>query len=146
MNPREFLNVADTWAMGDGEAEWRSGASRAYYAAFHVARDLLSALGFAVPRADQAHAYLWQRLNNCGHPDVQEAGDFLDKTRSRRNGADYDLHRPFPQRAAVEQVEFALRVIQLLDAVATAPTVRTVITEAMKLYERDVLRVVTWRP
>jgi uncharacterized protein (UPF0332 family) len=55
MNGRDFLPLATQLAGGTTEAEWRSAVSRAYYAAFHVARRLLSELGFTVPRADRAH-------------------------------------------------------------------------------------------
>lgn len=65
---KEFLTLAETWVEGATEAEWRSAVSRAYYAAFHEARVLLRGLGFRVPRGDQAHAYLWLRLSNCGDP------------------------------------------------------------------------------
>jgi len=146
MNPRDFLNLASDLVMGNGEADWRSGASRAYYAAFHVARDLLQSFGFAVPRADTAHAYLWMRLSNCGHPDVEKAGEDLDEMRTIRNTADYDPHWPFLQKWGIDQVDTALRVIAVLDAVAAAPHIRTAITEAMKLYERNVLKNVTWHP
>src|SRR5207244_2339025 len=74
MDGRDFLKVAEDLAVGDSEAEWRSAISRAYYGAFHVARTLLLQGGFDAPVGDQAHAYLWLRLSNCGHPDVAEAG------------------------------------------------------------------------
>jgi hypothetical protein len=56
---RDFLAIARQLASGSTEAEWRSAISRAYYATFHVARELLEDLSFAVPRADRAHVYLW---------------------------------------------------------------------------------------
>jgi hypothetical protein len=74
MNPLDFLEVADELIGGMREADWRSAVSRAYYAAFHVARRLLQRCGFTVPDGDQAHAYLWLRLSNAGHPDVRQAG------------------------------------------------------------------------
>jgi len=58
MTGRDFLALADQLASGGTEAEWRSAISRAYYAAFHVARELLQDLRFSVPHADRAHAYL----------------------------------------------------------------------------------------
>jgi uncharacterized protein (UPF0332 family) len=64
MNGRDFLPAARRMATSSDEADWRSAASRAYYAAFHAARDLLSALRFRTPRADRAHNYLYARLNN----------------------------------------------------------------------------------
>jgi uncharacterized protein (UPF0332 family) len=41
MTGRDFLALAMQLAGGGSEAEWRSATSRAYYAAFHVARELL---------------------------------------------------------------------------------------------------------
>jgi len=62
MTPREFLDVADEWCVGTREAEWRSAVSRAYYAAFHAAIELMDRCGFVVPKGEQAHGYLWLRL------------------------------------------------------------------------------------
>lgn len=70
MNARDVLEVADGLSMGTKEAEWRAAVSRAYFAAFHAARQLMEDLGFQVPRGEQAHAYLWKRLSNSGHVDV----------------------------------------------------------------------------
>ena len=133
MKPHDFLDLAEALALGDGEAEWRSAASRAYYAAFHVARLLLENAGFTVPVAEQAHAYLWLRLSNCGHPDVQMAGEDLKKMRGVRNEADYDLQRRFSRERASAQVSLASAVIQLLDSVTTLPAVQQRITDAIKV-------------
>jgi len=145
MNPRALLEVANDLAAGAREADWRSAASRAYYAVFHVARLLLRRCGFVVPRAEQAHAYVWLRLSNCGHPAVRKAGADLSDLRSERNAADYDLDPPFPQTAAISAVQTADDIIKLLDQVPTLPHVQQQITDAIRLYERDVLGQVTWR-
>jgi uncharacterized protein (UPF0332 family) len=145
MNFRDYLALADTLSRGTTEAEWRSATSRAYYAAFHVARELLLALGFRVPQADRAHGYLWLRLSNAGVADVQKAGSLLNDLRRERNRADYDGHHPLPQPRAAQHVRFAEDVIQAFDA-ATVEPVRSQITDAMKIYERDVLKDVTWHP
>lgn len=50
MKPQDFLNLSNQMAAGATEAEWRTAISRAYYATFHAARDLLRELGFTVPR------------------------------------------------------------------------------------------------
>src|SRR5947209_3435058 len=128
MDFRDFLPLADTLANGTTEAEWRSGCSRGYYAAFHVARRLLLALGFRVPQADRAHGYLWLRLSNAGATEVKRAGSRLNQLRRERNGADYDDHRTITQAAAVQNVRLAEQVIQALDAAAVEP-VRTQITD-----------------
>jgi uncharacterized protein (UPF0332 family) len=145
MSGREFLSLAMRLASGSTEAEWRSAISRAYYAAFHVARELLEDLGFAVARGDRAHAYLWRRLTNSGSPPVGLAGSELNALRGDRNAADYELHRPVTQGMAVLQSQLAGQIIQALDAASIEPT-RTQITDAMKVYERDVLKDVTWHP
>jgi uncharacterized protein (UPF0332 family) len=145
INFRDFLKVAHALLKGTTEAEWRSAASRAYYAAFHVGRLLLHDLGFSVPRADQAHAYVWLRLANCGHPDVSRAGQNLSYLRSKRNRADYDAQVTMSHAEVSGYVQTAEEIIRAFDAARLEPT-RTQITDAMKLYERNVLRQVTWRP
>jgi uncharacterized protein (UPF0332 family) len=145
MDFRDYLPLAITLWDGSTEAEWRSASSRAYYAAFHVARQFLLGLGFTVPRADRAHAYIWMRLSNAGHLDVERAGTRLNHLRGERNAADYDEHRPVVQLYAARHVQTAQEIIQALDAAAVEP-VRTQVTDAMKIYERDVLHDVTWHP
>jgi uncharacterized protein (UPF0332 family) len=145
MNARDFLTLAQDLTGQSTEAAWRTAVSRAYYAAFHVARDLLEGLGFTVPHADPAHGYLWLRLANCGDPNVQQAGNRLNRLRGERNTADYDLTRSVVQATATALAQLAGAVIRVLDTATAGPT-RTQITDEMKRYERDVLRTVTWRP
>jgi uncharacterized protein (UPF0332 family) len=145
MDARDFLTLAERLARENAEVDWRTAVSRAYYAAFHVARELLVACGFTVPRAETAHSYLWLRLNNAGHSAVQQAGASLDGLRRSRNRADYDVARPLAQAVALAEVQVAKDVIQALDAAGQEP-VKTQITDAMKVYERDVLKTVTWHP
>jgi uncharacterized protein (UPF0332 family) len=145
MDARTFLTTADQLARGATEADWRSAVSRAYYAVFHVARQLFTTCGFTVPRADRAHSYLWLRLCNSGDTTVQRAGANIDALRRLRNHADYDVDRPLLQATALTQAQNARSVLQALDAAAREP-LRTQITDAMKIYERDVLKDVTWRP
>lgn len=144
MSGRDFLTLAKALLAESTEAHWRSAISRAYYAAFHVARQLLGDLGFRTPRADQAHAYLWLRLSNCGDPQIQIAGQRLRDLRSERNRADYDIDVPLLQTTAAVQVRIGEQLIQLLDTGGVEPT-RTQITDAMRIYERTVLGVVTWQ-
>ena len=142
---QDFLKLAETWITGSTEAEWRSAVSRAYYAAFHVARKLLRDLGFQVPRGDRAHAYLWLRLSNCGDSGVRRAGSDLNSLRGDRNRADYDVEQTLAHADALLQVGAAAKIIQILDSVNAEP-LRTTVRDAMRAYERDVLHEVTWRP
>lgn len=145
MTGSDFLPLAHQLAAASSEPEWRTAISRAYYAAFHIARQLLEELGFRVPWADRAHAYLTMRLNNCGDAQVQRAASELHSLRSLRNQADYDLQRPIRQSVAVAQAQISQQIIQTLILAKQEPA-RTSITDAMRVYERDVLRDVTWQP
>lgn len=145
MNFREFLEVADGLVQGDTEGDWRSAVSRAYYAAFHVGRTFLQALGFQVPQAEQAHGFIWLRLSNCNQADLQSTGSGLNDLRKNRNQADYDERRFVSAHRAADAVAAARDIIETLDA-AFAEPFRTQITEAIKTYERDVLKEVTWKP
>jgi len=143
MNGRDFLAAARRQATGGEEADWRSAASRAYYAAFHVARELLASLRFVTPRADRAHEYLYRRLNNCGLGPVVSAAKILHDLRQTRNWADYDLHVSFPANLGTDSVAVAEIFIQALDVLT--PAERTQITVAMRAYEQQIGDV-TWKP
>ena len=145
MNPHDFLTLAQQLAGAGTEAAWRSAVSRAYYAAFHFARQLLEDLGFRVPHADRAHGHLWLRLSNCGDPQVEKAGMRLNDLRRERNWADYDLKRPMRQMTVQRHMPTTAAMILVFQTAAQEPT-RTAITDAMKIYERDVLHDVTWHP
>jgi uncharacterized protein (UPF0332 family) len=144
MNPRDFLGVANSLLAGSTEAAWRSAVSRSYYAVFHATRVLFRDLGFQTPRADQAHAYLWLRLSNCGDAHLQIAGQRLKDLRGERNRADYDIDVVMLRANAATHVREADQLILLLDAGRVEP-VRTQIRSAMRTYERTVLGVVTWQ-
>jgi hypothetical protein len=101
--------------------------------------------GFTVPAADQAHSYLWKRFSNSGHPDPIQVGRDMIHLRNKRNWADYDLEIEMDQATAMSFVQMADTMIELLEEVGSEPAIRTAITETMKVYERDVLRQMTWR-
>ncbi|HEX5272273.1 MAG TPA: HEPN domain-containing protein [Gemmataceae bacterium] len=145
MNWRDFLPLATRLAGGTTEADWRTAVSRAYYAAFHVARRLLADLNFSVPRADRAHQYLVFRLSNCGEPAVEQAGRDLETLRRLRNRADYDEMPALPRTQATAAVQVAEGIVRALDVGRQEPA-RTRIRDLMIAYERDVLHDVTWNP
>jgi uncharacterized protein (UPF0332 family) len=145
MDPREFLDVASDWAVGPREAEWRSSVSRAYYAVFHLARKLLQQVGFQAPRGDSVHQYVYYRLHNCGEPQVVRAADLLRDLRVARNKADYDLDDPVIEKDAIDRLNEALDIDQILAALAANPALLAQLTQAMRDYERRALGVVTWR-
>ena len=145
MNWHDFLTLASRMATEVTEADWRSAVSRAYYAAFHIARKLFADLGFVVPRADRAHQYLVFRLSNSGEALVEGAGRDLETLRRLRNRADYDETPTVTRSQAAAAVQLAEAIIQILDVARQEPT-RTRARDRMIVYERDVLHDVTWKP
>ena len=145
MNPRAFLALARDLVSNVNEEDLRTAVSRAYYGAFHVARDLLFGLGFQVPDADRAHGYLWLRLSNCGDSQVVTVGMRLQQLRHQRNQADYDLATTILGHLAESDVDMAMEMVQDLDSLTPGPRL-TQIRDAIIVYERDVLMDVTWKP
>ncbi len=145
MNPLEFLDLAGEWCVGAREGEWRSAASRAYYATFHVARNLLWQARFQVPYGDQCHTYLYFRLYNCGDPTIKVAAARLRDLRSLRNRADYDLDQPFDEQTAVDAVNEATDVTQTLAALAANPTLLAQVTRGIISYETAAYGSSTWK-
>ena len=144
MPPRDFLLLAGELSPRNTEACWRSAASRAYYAAFHVARDFLNSLGFAIRQGDQSHAAVYRRLSNTRVPDVDDVGNRLIDLRRLRNQADYDLHRSFAAADARKAIQAAERLFDIVNAQRDQQALASLATN-IRTYERDVLRDITWR-
>ena len=145
MDPTEFLDLAGEWAVGSREGEWRSSVSRAYYAVFHVARNLLRQAGFQVPMGTTCHQYLYFRLNNYGDVTVRTAADLLNRLRRARNEADYDLDTRVAEQNAIEAVDWGMDVNAALTALANNPALLAQVMQAIRDYERVTLGVVTWQ-
>jgi hypothetical protein len=69
----------------------------------------------------------------------------LDTLRTQRNEADYEFRGRLIQKTGRANVQKASGIIRTLESVAADTVAKTQITTAMKTYERDVLREVTWR-
>lgn len=100
IQPDDYLALAEALVRASSEAEWRTAVSRACYAAFLEARAFFVELGFRVPRASQAHAYLWMRLSNSSASNTDQAGADLNDLQRERNRADYDDHLTIRQSQA----------------------------------------------
>ena len=73
------------------EAWFRSSLSRAYYAAFQVARQDLERQGRYAPlTGDNAHAYVRDRLKQDPNPSRRKLAFDLERLRTDRNEADYE--------------------------------------------------------
>lgn len=91
MRPREFYDYAARLAAnGARPAEFRTAVSRSYYAAYHVARELLARLGGQLTERD-AHVDLRRHLEKSSDAVLVKAADDLRRLHADRKAADYNL-------------------------------------------------------
>jgi hypothetical protein len=113
----DWLAVAQQLVAGESECEWRSGASRAYYAAYHkalgVAETCLPAP--ARPAVTGYHERLTDRLKADGKKGLALAYELIDLKRVRTR-ADYFVHEAFSQEDATNFVDKCTRFIPRVDA------------------------------
>jgi hypothetical protein len=77
---------------------------------------------------------------------LAHAGAELNDLRSQRNWADYDFDKSLDQFAAADYVQAGRDIVHLLELANAMASVLSQITAAICIYERDVLRQVTWQP
>ena len=86
MKPSEFLSLARSLASSSASKN-RTAISRAYYAAFHVGKQILTANGCPTSR----HGDVPDLFQESENVDVEKAGDQLSELYSQRRKADYEL-------------------------------------------------------
>ncbi len=91
MTGDDFIALADKLGSNQDEASLRSAVSRAYYGAFHLAREFLEAIRRPVPRNVNAHVEVARQLQRSGQRDAYRAGSLLGDLHSKRIKADYRL-------------------------------------------------------
>lgn len=98
-------------------ADLRTAVSRAYYAAFHVASDVLEGLGFRLDKGAAAHGKASQYLLNSGDTALARVGSQLSDLHGKRIDADYRLGNTIieTRNTAVALVAQAHSMIQALD-------------------------------
>lgn len=101
INIQDLLTLADTLSNGAGECEWRSAASRAYYAAYHKALDAADACLSANPYAGGEHERLTERFKLHSKKGKQIAYVLIDLKKTRTI-ADYKLATSFQQADATD--------------------------------------------
>lgn len=142
MEASDFLNLAIRLSGGSSEAEWRSAVSRAYYGAFHLAREFVVNCRVMLPKTADAHDKLQWCLSHAGDESLDAIAGKLNSLRSSRNVADYDLQSSqFSKRNCVP---IALqRVQQVADGLAhvrSQPNFAQ-IRVAIRQYAKETLRL-----
>jgi hypothetical protein len=139
MNPREFQSLASQLVTGTSPAHLRTAISRAYYAAYNVAVEILDELGFPIQRSPSGHGEVQNRLSNSGDPEVMRVGSQLAGLHGKRIRADYrldtgDVENQGTAQALVGQAD---RMIQILESCRTDPK-REQLTEGIRNYEQRI--------
>jgi hypothetical protein len=86
MGGTDFLHLAVRLSGGATEAEWRSAVSRAYYGAFHLARDFVESCGVTLPKTADAHDKLQWCLVHSGNSQLPAVAERLNSLRGRAWG------------------------------------------------------------
>ncbi len=128
MDGRAFLDVARDMAAGSGEAHWRSGVARAYYALLHEVLGALRRWGFSLPARDKVHTFARLELVYATDSDLKQIGRTLEALGRLRNAADYQLSPSGPflsPRIVVSALADVEAAVARLDSVEADPARRT---------------------
>lgn len=99
------------------EAAFRSAASRAYYAAFHYAKEHARTEGFWPSHQGDDHQNVQRHYRNHDHSVRREIAAKLDRMLKNRNKADYRTHlNSTPRALAAVTVRTAESVVELIDS------------------------------
>jgi hypothetical protein len=140
MHWQEFLDTADRLTQGVTEGDWRSSASRAYYAIFHFFREFLRPHGVDLGQGGQCHNNLYVGLNNCGVATLGKTAGSVDDLRRMRAWADYDCAVQFLQKDASDATQLAQSVVaDFQTLLATVPPGQ--IAAGVRRYLRSIGRI-----
>lgn len=105
-------NLAGKTSLQCQEAGFRSAISRAYYAAFCSARNLLIQKGYNISSSSKTHKEVQDIFMNRGDITSKEIQSNLDRLRKDRNDADYEDQFPGKlDKKTISDLFFAQRII-----------------------------------
>ncbi len=110
----EYLRLAKDLAKKSGEAELRSAISRAYYAVFIKARNLLISRNVLVTRSGMDHQLVPETLKARGKKKAKMVGLSLERLRDDRRRADYNNNFPNLDKQTKLNLIIAEKTYQLL--------------------------------
>ena len=114
----KYLVLAEELAMrSSDEASLRSAVSRAYYAAFCIARNRLLQEGEEIPKTGEAHTTVWTKYRFSAQKHLKDVGTTGDRLRRSRNKADYDDELPDISAMVEDAIAKARRLLHSLGAV-----------------------------
>jgi len=99
--------------MRTEEAAYRIATSRAYYAAYWKARQLLEKNGAVFPQK-RSHEFCWKSFSAVYSEDGEQIGRLGFDLRARRVHADYEDIPPLSQKGAISDVQDAADLVDAL--------------------------------
>ena len=106
-----FQAAVDMLKGGATETNWRNSASRAYYAAYHQARNTADRLGWSINATGTEHQKLQKEFKSRGQVSI---GNRLTTQHNRRVEADYRIRSRFSRQEASKQLKEVARLIEEL--------------------------------
>jgi hypothetical protein len=134
MDGRAFLRSARQLLKVSAEENWRSAASRAYYALLHEGDAALRRWGIVKPPGQGIHDFVRKRYG-APHADLRPVRDALDALSRLRNAADYLIDQPgrfVNDGEATRGVTRAEAAITHLDQIEADPARRTAVIAAIR--------------
>lgn len=91
----DYLKVAREVSTQSTEGHWRAAVSRAYYAAYHAAKDFVevtTGVECRAPIGTGSHEYVWLQVDELitRYKIISDAGIEGDRLRIQRTVADYE--------------------------------------------------------
>lgn len=129
MDGWDFLKTAEHLSSSSQEHDLRSSISRSYYAAFHELARALESSGMRLKKGAAGHGELFNWLTGCDIQPLKKAGQKLGSLRTKRNQADYHMHRSaeeFSQNNALLALGEARQAKQAFASVPVAEAVRAI--------------------
>lgn len=141
MDPAEFYHLGlklISGATAPDAASCRTAIGRAYFAALNRVDEALGRWGAACGKGSQKHGLAVRFLHATDDPDLKLASADLDRLRSLRNRADYDMGD-----ASIETTSRARSALDLAKAVMASvedvdknPARRTTAESQIQSYQR----------
>lgn len=116
VTPQEIYTLASPMAEGVSEAEWRFGASKIYYAAFHKSLEYVDLCPDNTHLTMGSHERLSDRFMSQNTSLSKGVAYALIAMKKIRKIADYEVDGEFPQRDALQQRSSYLHLEKRLDA------------------------------
>jgi uncharacterized protein (UPF0332 family) len=113
----EYLELARDLTFNESqagrEAYLRSAISRAFYSAYHCAKEIHLRRGWSPPFGGDTHKETFRAIENSGKDGAVECADTLRSMKTSRVHADYETHFPGDlEKAALFMIEQAASIIE----------------------------------